>query len=227
MNDSHEKGFNGCISVGKSKAEFVQQHSSRTLLVLFVSLLLDLLGFTVILPLLPSLLEYYGNQDDKQASLYYTLKGAVDGFRDFVGAPDTPRWNSVLFGGMLGSMFSFLQYLTSPFIGAMSDVYGRKPVMILTSLGIAVSYAVWALSHNFTIFVIARIIGGMSKGNISLSYAIVSDVTSAEKRTRGMALIGVAFSVGFLAGPLIGAYFSHRQDLLVLVHSLYLLLCLH
>jgi len=211
MRRSHDSDTNGNIDiVVKSKNDIPnsqQKVDVRTLSILFISLLLDLLGFTVILPLFPSLLDYYGHHDD-QGSLYFTLKHAVDGFRDLVGAPDTPRWNSVLFGGVLGSLFSFLQYLTSPVIGAFSDVYGRRPVMILTSVGIAASYAVWAVSHNFTIFVIARIIGGVSKGNVSLSYAIVSDVTPAEKRTKGMAMIGVAFSVGFVVGPLIGAYFS-------------------
>lgn len=179
----------------------------RVLVTVFFSLVIDLLAFTVILPLFPSLLEYYGAHDEK-TGLYNSLKEYVHGFRELVGAPDTPRWNSVLFGGILGSMFSFLQYLTSPVIGAISDVYGRKPLMILTSVGIAASYAIWAVSHNFTIFVVARMVGGISKGNIGLSTAIVTDATPPEKRARGMAMIGVAFSIGFLLGPLIGAAFS-------------------
>ena len=76
--------------------------------------------------------------------------------------------------------------------------------MVATGLGIAFSYLLWVLSSNFAIFVLARIIGGVSKGNVSLSTAIVTDVTTPATRGKGMALIGVAFSLGFLFGPMIG-----------------------
>ena len=82
--------------------------------------------------------------------------------------------------------------------------FGRKPLMVATGLGIAFSYLLWVLSSNFAIFVLARIIGGVSKGNVSLSTAIVTDVTTPATRGKGMALIGVAFSLGFLFGPMIG-----------------------
>lgn len=84
-------------------------------------------------------------------------------------------------------MYSFLQFLSSPIVGALSDIYGRKPLMIFCSIGIALSYLLWALSCNFTIFVLARFIGGISKGNISLSMAIISDVTTL--KTRGKAMV--------------------------------------
>jgi len=91
------------------------------------------------------------------------------------------------FTGFLGSMYSFLQFLGSPIIGALSDIYGRKPLMLLCLTGISLSYLLWALSTNFGIFVLARFVGGISKGNISLSMAIISDVTSP--KTRGKAMV--------------------------------------
>lgn len=84
-------------------------------------------------------------------------------------------------------MYSFLQFLGSPIIGALSDIYGRKPLMLLCLIGISLSYLLWALSANFAIFVLARFIGGISKGNVSLSMAVISDVTSIE--TRGKAMV--------------------------------------
>ncbi|BFZ01626.1 hypothetical protein BsWGS_04666 [Bradybaena similaris] len=173
----------------------------------FISLILDLLAFTVILPLLPSLLDHYSNND--KSGLYFALKNSVSSFRSFVGAPDTPRWNSVLFGGLIGSLFSLLQFLTSPVIGAASDVYGRRPLMLICLFGISFSYILWAISTNFLVFVVARIVGGISKGNVSLCTAIVTDVSSPKTRGKGMALIGIAFSIGFVFGPTIGAVFSH------------------
>lgn len=100
---------------------------NKNVYVVFISLLLDLLAFTMILPLLPSLLDHYKLNDN--IGLYQWLSGKIKLFQDVVGAPD--KFNSVLFGGFLGSMYSFLQFLASPVVGGLSDVFGRKPVMII------------------------------------------------------------------------------------------------
>lgn len=100
---------------------------NSTVYIVFVSLLLDLLAFTMILPLLPSLLDHYKTND--QLGLYSWLSEQIFFFQKLVGAPG--KFNSVLFGGFLGSMFSFLQFLASPIVGSASDVLGRKPVMII------------------------------------------------------------------------------------------------
>lgn len=92
-------------------------------------------------------------------------------------------------------MYSFLQFLGSPIVGALSDVYGRKPLMILCLTGIALSYLLWALSSNFGLFILARILGGISKGNVSLSMAIISDVTSPA--TRGRAMVSRAEDISY------------------------------
>lgn len=176
----------------------------RTTLIVFFGLLIDLLAFTLILPLFPALISHY--RDNDSSGLFAAAERKVDWFRSSVGAPS--EFNTVLFGGFLGSIFSFLQFLASPIIGGLSDRYGRRPLMILTSAGISLSYLLWVLSSNFTIFVLARILGGVSKGNVSLSTAIVTDVSTPATRGKGMAMIGVAFSLGFLFGPMIGAAFS-------------------
>lgn len=103
--------------------------NSKTVGLVFVSLLLDLLAFTMILPLLPSLLDYYNREEGKGNSLYASLLKAVQGFQKITGAPD--QFASVLFGGALGSMYSFLQFLTSPIVGSLSDAYGRKPMLFI------------------------------------------------------------------------------------------------
>lgn len=172
--------------------------------VIFVSLLIDLLAFTMILPLLPSLLDYY-RQNDKTGLFPYLQKKVIY-FQHWVGAPD--NFNTVLFGGLIGSMYSFLQFVVSPMIGALSDVYGRRPILLLCMSGEAIAYSIWAMSSNFNLFVLARIIGGISNGNVSLSTAIMTDISSMEKRGKRMALIGIAFSIGFIVGPCTGAFFS-------------------
>jgi MFS family permease len=150
--------------------------------VVFLSLILDLLAFTMILPLLPSMLEYYRIND--KYGLYFQLSNSVQYFQEMVGAP--AKFNSVLFGGALGSMFSFLQFVVSPIVGSVSDVYGRKPILLMCGVGIACSYVLWAFSSSFALFVLARFLGGLSKGNISLSMAIITDVSNKQNRGKGM-----------------------------------------
>ncbi|XP_061751661.1 major facilitator superfamily domain-containing protein 10 [Nerophis ophidion] len=179
--------------------------SSKVIAVVFVLLLLDLLGFTLILPLLPSILDHYAQTGD---AAYQTLQSVVDFFREALGIPMEKKYNSVLFGGLIGSLFSLLQFLLSPITGALSDRFGRRPLLLLTTVGMMSSYVVWALSRSFSMFLLFRIIGGVCKGNVSLCTAVVADMPCPKARNRGMAMIGVAFSVGFTVGPLMGAYFA-------------------
>lgn len=124
-----ENGTASNLTNPTSNPKATNDHSKThpTVYIVFISLLLDLLAFTMILPLLPSLLEYYRLND--RAGLYHSLSNSVKFFQQLVGAPD--KFNSVLFGGFLGSMFSFLQFVVSPIVGGLSDCYGRKPIMMI------------------------------------------------------------------------------------------------
>lgn len=191
-------------AVNKSK-EDEGTFSTKVIKIVFIILLLDLLGFTLILPLLPSILDHYAESGD---GVYQSLQSVVDWFREAVGIPLEKKYNSVLFGGLIGSLFSLLQFLASPVTGALSDSYGRRPLLMLTILGLMSSYAVWAVSRSFSMFLLFRVIGGICKGNVSLCTAIIADLPCPKARNRGMAMIGVAFSLGFTVGPLMGAYFA-------------------
>uniref|UniRef100_A0A8C0G925 Major facilitator superfamily (MFS) profile domain-containing protein n=1 Tax=Chelonoidis abingdonii TaxID=106734 RepID=A0A8C0G925_CHEAB len=195
-------GESSCPTKGKSKAE---DGSGRVITIVFLALLVDLLGFTLILPLLPSILEYYSKNDD---GFYLSLQHGVDWFAAVFGVPLERKYNTVLFGGLIGSVFSILQFFSSPLTGAASDCLGRRPIMLLTVVGLIASYALWAISRSFGIFLLSRVLGGISKGNVSLSTAIIADLHSPKARSKGMAMIGVAFSLGFTVGPMIGAYLA-------------------
>ncbi|XP_054628676.1 major facilitator superfamily domain-containing protein 10 isoform X3 [Dunckerocampus dactyliophorus] len=188
-----------------SKSEDGAPSSSKVIAVVFVLLLLDLLGFTLILPLLPSIMDHYAQTGDVA---YQSLQSAVNFFREVLRIPMEKKYNSVLFGGLIGSLFSLLQFLSSPVTGALSDRFGRRPLLLLTTTGMMTSYVVWALSRSFSMFLMFRVIGGVCKSNVSLCTAIVADMPCPKARNRGMAMIGVAFSVGFTVGPLMGAYFA-------------------
>ncbi|XP_032189556.1 major facilitator superfamily domain-containing protein 10 isoform X3 [Mustela erminea] len=102
---------------------------TRVITVVFLGLLLDLLAFTLLLPLLPGLLESHGRAHDP---LYGSWQRGVDWFAAAIRMPAEKRYNSVLFGGLIGSVFSFLQFLLAPLTGAISDCLGRRPVMLLS-----------------------------------------------------------------------------------------------
>lgn len=184
------------------KGNVEDRWADRVITVVFVALIIDLLGFTLILPLLPSLLDHYGSVE--QGGLHQMLQEGVDWFADAVGIPEHERHNSVLFGGLIGSLFSLLQFVSSPLFGAASDRYGRRSMMLLSMVGILTSYGIWAVSHSFGLFLVSRALGGASKANISLSTAIIADLP-LHKRSKGMAFVGAAFSIGFMFGPPLGA----------------------
>ena len=178
----------------------------KQLMVIFISLLIDLLAFTLILPLFPTLLEYYGYT--LKDPFYIFCEGYLDSLLNKFGAPTGRNFNLVFFGGVLGSLFSLLQFISTPFVGTLSDILGRKPLMLLSLFGIGVAYLVWMFSYSFSIFVFSRLIGGVTKCNISVAISMVADITPVEKRNQGMAVVGISFSLGFIFGPMIGVLFS-------------------
>ncbi|KAK1174747.1 major facilitator superfamily domain-containing protein 10-like [Acipenser oxyrinchus oxyrinchus] len=204
MSESKSVGNSAMESPGESSPK-ADSGMSRVILVVFLALLIDLLGFTLILPLLPSILDDYGKTDD---GVYQSLQSIVDWFGETIGVPVERKYNSVLFGGLIGSLFSLLQFLSSPLTGAASDYFGRRPLMMISTVGLMASYALWAVSWNFSVFLLSRVVGGICKGNVSLCTAIIADLPCPKVRNKGMAMIGVAFSLGFTVGPMIGAYFA-------------------
>jgi len=110
----------------------------------------------------------------------------------------------------MGSVFSTLQFFVSPKIGALSDKYGRKPILLLTMIGNMLSALIWVTSTTFASYMLSRVIGGLSEANVQLALSILSDVTTPETRSKSLALIGIAFSICFCIGPPIGAYFASK-----------------
>ncbi|KZW04077.1 MFS general substrate transporter [Exidia glandulosa HHB12029] len=181
--------------------------------IVFLSLVLDLFAFTIPLPLFPRIVDWYRTREasDPNGFLSRTL-WSVQALRSFLyTAPEgreNARWDVVLLGGLMGSLFSTLQFLVSPRIGALSDKYGRKNILLLTMVGNLLSAIVWIQSTTFASFLLARAIGGLSEGNVQLAIAILSDVTTPEARSKALSLVGIAFSICFCIGPPIGAWFA-------------------
>lgn len=175
--------------------------------------IVDILAFTMILPLFPEMINFYRarevDQLGKTTALSFVLQ-QLNALKLHVSkyAVVSPRFDTVLLGGLVGSLFSFLQFIASPIIGKMSDRKGRRYTLLATMWGNILSTFIWVFASSFSTFLLARVVGGLSEGNVQLSIAIMSDVTSEANRSRALALVGIAFSVGFTVGPAIGAFMT-------------------
>lgn len=148
--------------------------------ILFVIIFMDLVGFGLLIPLLP----------------FYVQR---------VGA--SPEIITLVLG-----LYSFGQLVAAPIWGRLSDRFGRKPVLAITSFGLALSYLMLGFADNLTLLIFSRLFGGVMAGNIAAAQAYVTDITTPETRARGMGMLGAAFGLGFIFGPGIGGVLG-GQDL--------------
>ncbi|CAO3582217.1 unnamed protein product [Absidia cylindrospora] len=176
--------------------------------VVFLALLLDLLSFTIILPLFPRLLNFYQLHDTDNTSILNHLLRWLEEYKGWIGKTSDSKWDTVILGGLIGSLFSLLQFIISPRLGDASDTYGRRKVLLSTMICNILSTGIWLVAQSFSLFLLARIIAGLSEGNVQLSIAIISDITSPENRSKNMALVGIAFATAFTFGPPLGAWFA-------------------
>ncbi|KAM7187937.1 Major facilitator superfamily domain containing protein [Rhypophila sp. PSN 637] len=187
----------------------------RVLKVIFISLLLDLISFTFILPLFPKLLEFYRNVEaplDASAppskTILSSILGYLNAYKAAFARPIDSRYDIVLLGGALGSLFSLLQAIASPVIGHLSDRYGRRTALLASMAGNILSVLLWVVAVDFRTFLASRIVGGLSEGNVQLATAIATDISDTRSRGSTMALIGACFSIAFTFGPALGAWLS-------------------
>jgi len=153
-------------------------------LVIFLTVFIDLIGFGICLPLLPKYAERYGAQGWK-------------------------------IGAAMG-VYSLMQLVFAPWWGQLSDRIGRRPVLLVSNFGSIVAYGLFGLSAQFVgetgfwILVGSRVFAGICGANLSVASAFIADVTTPEKRSKGMGLIGMAFGLGFILGPVLGSQaFKH------------------
>jgi MFS transporter, DHA1 family, tetracycline resistance protein len=149
----------------------------RSLVVVYLTIFVNLVGFGIIIPLLPFYAETFGA---------------------------TP-----LAIGLLFASFSVGQLVASPILGELSDRYGRRPVLIFSLIGTVVSFVMLALAQSLGMLFAARLVDGLSGGNITTARAYIADVTPEEGRPRAYGLLGAAFGLGFIIGPALGALFSY------------------
>ena len=148
------------------------QNRRSPLYLIFLTVFIDLVGFGIVIPVLP---------------LYAKHLGATE-----------------MMNGWLVGIYSAMQFLASPLLGKLSDRVGRRPVLLVSLLGTAVGFLIMGAAPTLAWLFIARIIDGISGGNISTAQAYIADITKPEERSKAMGLIGAAFGLGFIFGPAIG-----------------------
>jgi len=144
---------------------------------IFVTVLLDMLALGIIVPVLPELIIRFEGGDTANAALYY---------------------------GIFGTVWAAMQFLAAPFIGALSDRFGRRPVILISTLGLAVDYFIMASAPTLRWLFVGRVLSGITSASFSTGYAYIADVTTKERRAGYYGMLGAAFGVGFVLGPALG-----------------------
>ena len=144
---------------------------------IFVTILLDTLALGVVIPVLPKLIESFVNNDTANAARIF---------------------------GLFGTVWALMQFFFSPIVGALSDRFGRRPVVLLSNFGLALDYVLMALAPSLTWLFIGRVISGITSASISTAFAYITDLTAPEQRAAVFGKIGVAFGAGFILGPALG-----------------------
>ncbi len=164
---------NHMSQVDQKQAEPVSPSASKgQLKLILLVLMVDLLGFTLVVPLLPR-------------------------YADLAGFSPTRI-------GMLMSAYPFCQLFAGPILGRLSDRFGRKPILLASQIGTMISFLILAITKQFELMLLARMLDGASGGNILVVQAYVADVTQPKDRARSFGLIGMIFGLGFIMGPIMG-----------------------
>src|ERR1700735_2145112 len=144
---------------------------------IFVTILLDMFALGLIMQILPKLVESFVGNDTASAARIF---------------------------GLFGTAWALMQFFFSPILGGLSDRFGRRPVVLLSNLGLALDYVLMALAPSLTCLFVGRVISGITSASVSTAFAYVADMTPPEKRAAVFGKVGVAFGAGFIMGPAIG-----------------------
>ena len=144
---------------------------------IFITIVIDMLALGIIIPVLPKLVENFVNGDAVRAA-------------------------KVL--GLFGTVWAAMQFFCSPILGVLSDRYGRRPVILISNLGLGLDYIFMALAPSLRLLFVGRVVSGITSANITAASAYISDVTPPDKRSQGFGMIGMAFGIGFILGPALG-----------------------
>ncbi len=173
------------------------QSSKRARLAIFLTVFVDLLGFGIVIPILP----LYAKAIADHPSAWMATANHFLG----LGAGTSP---GALWAGVAFFAYSIMQFIATPILGRVSDLVGRKPVLWISLVGTALGYLMMAVTSRFEWVLLARILDGITGGNISVAQAAMADSSLPEERSKVMGMIGAAFGLGFVIGPAMAGLLS-------------------
>ena len=165
---------------------------------ILVSVLLDVLSFGVLIPVLPTLIKEFTAKGDWLAAIIEKVLGA--------GLTGTSESLASTCVGLFGFVWALMHFFCAPILGALSDVYGRRRVLLISCFGLGLDYLLMGLSQNLTWLFIGRIVSGITASGFATAGAYIADVTPPEKRSAAFGLFGAAFGIGFVFGPALGGW---------------------
>ena len=151
---------------------------------IFVTILLDMLALGLIMPILPKLVESFVDNDTARAARIF---------------------------GLFGTAWALMQFFFSPFLGSLSDRFGRRPVVLLSNFGLGLDYVLMALAPSLIWLFVGRVISGITSASVSTAFAYIADITPAERRAAVFGKVGAAFGAGFIIGPAIGGLLGNAD----------------
>ena len=149
---------------------------------IFITLLIDVIGFGIIIPVMPRLISELKQVGISEASRY---------------------------GSWLMFSYAFVQFLFAPFMGSLSDKYGRRPVLLFSLFGFGIDYIFMALAPSYGWLFAGRIIAGFTGASITTGFAYIADISTPENRAKNFGMVGAAFGLGFIIGPVMGGLLGH------------------
>ena len=169
---------------------------------ILITLFLDILGLGIVIPILPELIKTFLGGDAPSAARYY---------------------------GLIAAVYALMQFLFAPLLGALSDRFGRRPVLLVSLFGLGVDYLILSVAPTLGWLVLGRVIAGIAGASITTANAYIADVSTPETRAQNFGLVGVAFGLGFIFGPALGGLLGSVNVRLPFVASavLVLLNCLY
>ncbi|MFN5362793.1 MAG: MFS transporter, partial [Bacteroidota bacterium] len=153
---------------------------------IFITLLIDVIGFGIIIPVIPSLISH------------------------LTGNPDVS--NSSRIGGWLTFTFAIMQFLFSPVLGSLSDRFGRRPVLLFSLFGFGMDYLLLSFAPSITWLFIGRAIAGLTGASFTTASAYIADISSPEDRAKNFGMMGAAFGMGFIIGPVLGGFLGELGE---------------
>lgn len=157
----------------------MSQKRNASIIFIFITMVIDVLGIGIIIPVIPTLLKDFLGNDISKAALY---------------------------GGYLMFAYAAMQFIFSPIIGGLSDKFGRRPVILASLFGFGIDYILLAFAPNITWLFVGRIIAGITGASFTTASAYIADISAPEDRAKNFGMIGAAFGLGFILGPALGGF---------------------